>query len=95
MFLRKIRKVKLVWGVNLLLFAGLVFLGIEQAGRGAEISSLENKIEASNNIRRELSERIFKFGEEDKIAEVGTNLGYTKPTKVLYFNSEDISLTLR
>ncbi len=89
------RKIKYIWIINLVLFGAVVFLGIEQAGRGAEISSLENKIEDSNTVKRELSEKIFKFGTEDKIDESGVALGFNKPGKIVYFNSEDVSLTLR
>ena len=90
-----LKTTKIVWGINLVLFASLVFLGIEQAGRGAEISNLENKIEASSSVKRELSEKIFKYGTEDKLTQSGTELGFNKPSKILYFNSAEVSLTLK
>ena len=34
---------KITWIINLSLFIAVVFMGIEQAGRGAEIAKLENK----------------------------------------------------
>ena len=52
------RKINYVWIINLVLFAGVVFLGIEQAGRGAEISNLENKLEVVS-IEKEIYLKIY------------------------------------
>jgi hypothetical protein len=73
--------------VNLILFAGVVFLGIEQAGRGAEISKLENVLEVTSVQKRDLAENIFSLGNETNFNNVASESGYTKPTTVLYFDS--------
>ncbi len=86
---------KLIWIVNLILLVGVVFLGIEQASRGVEISNLEDKLENSVIAKRELSENIFEKGEGTKNSEDVIKLGFAKPSKVLYFNSIDSVASMR
>lgn len=81
------RKINYLWVVNLILFAGVVFLGIEQAGKGAEISKLERKLETTSIQKRDLAENIFEFGTETNINQVASESGFVKPTAVLYFDS--------
>ena len=83
------RKINYVWIINLVLFAGVVFLGIEQAGRGAEISNLENKLEVVSIEKRDLSENIFNSGSENNLSLNASELGFVKPSMVLYFDSID------
>ena len=83
------RKINYVWIINLVLFAGVVFLGIEQAGRGAEISNLENKIELFSIEKRDLSENIFNSGSENNLSLNASESGFVKPSMVLYFDSID------
>jgi len=94
MYMLKINQ-KIFWGVNLILFIGVVFLGIEQAGRGADISNLEDQLETTLIQKRELSENIFDSGDETKLSDTATNLGYIKPSKVYYFNSIDSVASLK
>lgn len=94
MYMSKI-KIKIFWGVNLLLFIGVVFLGIEQAGRGADISKLEGKLETILIQKRELAENIFDSGNEIKLKDDASNLGYSKPSKVYYFDSIDSVASLK
>lgn len=79
-----------IWFVNLLMFAFVVFLGIEQAGRGAEISNLESKIEEKTIYKRDLSEEIFKSGNDEKISLNAEELGFVKPTEVHYFKTDEV-----
>jgi 16S rRNA G966 N2-methylase RsmD len=81
------RKINYLWIVNLVLFAGVVFLGIEQASRGAEISKLENQLEVTSVQKRDLSENIFELGAESNFSQVASESGFIKPTAVLYFDS--------
>jgi len=83
-------KGRLIWIVNLVLFITVVFLGIEQAGRGAEIAKLEDEFEIASSVKRDLSEEIFSVNSDTKIEDLALDLGFTKPTKVYYFNSEDV-----
>lgn len=85
---------KHLWFVNLVMFAFIVFLGIEQAGRGAEISSLEDRIEEKIVYKRDLSEEIFKVDSDEKISLNATELGFIKPTKVHYFKTDEIYASL-
>ena len=81
---------KFLWAINLVVFAFVVFLGIEQAGKGAEISSLENKIEESVIYKRDLSEKIFNNEKGDIAEDVVNSLGYVKPTEVYYFKTDEV-----
>lgn len=83
------RKINYIWAINLILFAGVVFLGIEQAGKGADISHLEDKLETVSLQKRDLTENIFKDGSDTKLVDNATNLGFVKPSQVYYFNSLD------
>ncbi len=83
-----IRKINYIWLLNLVIFIAVVVFGIEQAGMGADISVLEKKLEQTNITKRELTEAIFNQNSESKLTNV-EDLGFTKPTNVLYFNSID------
>ncbi len=89
-----LRKINYLWAINLILFIGVVVLGIEQAGRGAEISNLENKIEEAVILKRDLTEAIFKNESDTKIAGNIENLGFVKPSSVYYFKTENIFASL-
>lgn len=78
-----------IWAINLILFAGVVFLGIEQAGRGADISLLEDNLENVSIQKRELAEKIFITGSEVSLANNASDSGFIKPSNVYYFNSID------
>lgn len=83
------RKINYVWLINLMLFAGVVFLGIEQASRGAEISNLEDRLEVVSIEKRDLAENIFSIGSENNLSLNASESGFIKPSTVLYFDSID------
>lgn len=89
------KKINIFWGINLILFVAVVFLGIEQASRGAEISSLEGKLETISVQKRNLTEDIFRSGSDNKLTDNATELGFAKPSKVYYFNSIDAVASLK
>lgn len=89
------KKINIIWSINLISFAFVVFLGIEQAGKGAEISKIERDLETQIVLKRELSEKIFNSGSESKLTDGVTDHGFIKPSKIVYFNSEEVSLTLK
>lgn len=89
-----LRKTNYLWALNLILFIGVVVLGIEQAGRGAEISNLENKIEDAVVLKRDLSEAIFRNESETKLTGNIESLGFVKPANVYYFKTENIFASL-
>lgn len=76
------------------MFASVVFLGIEQAGRGAEISNLEGKIEDAIVYKRDLSEGIFRNGSDAKLSENIEMNGFVKPSEIHYFKTENIFASL-
>lgn len=85
-----LRKINYLWAINLILFIGVVVLGIEQSGRGAEISNLEGKIEEQIIMKRNLSEDIFSTNSNFISSENAESLGYVKPTTVHYLKTESI-----
>lgn len=87
---KKRLSVKALWFVNLFIFAFVVFLGIEQSGKAAVISNLEDKIEEKTVYRRDLSEEIFKVDTDEKVSLTGEDLGFVKPTEVHYFKTDDV-----
>ena len=88
------RKINIIWILNLLLFVSVVVLGIEQAGRGVDISNLERKTENSIVLKRDLSEKIFTNESDNRIISDIETLGYVKPTEILYFKTDDIFASL-
>lgn len=83
-------KIKYLWIINLVFLIAVVFLGIEQAGRGATISNLEDKIEEQIVLKRNLSEGIFSSGSSLVSVENAENSGFIKPSNVHYFKTENI-----
>ena len=83
------RKINFLWVINLVLFAGVVFLGIEQAGKGAEISLLEDRLEVKSIEKRDQSEKIFNSGDENALYLNASESGYVKPSNIVYFDSID------
>ena len=80
------KKLKIILGINLVLFASLVFLGIEQAGSGAEIAKLEDELETASTQKMNLSEGIFSQNSEKSNQKIAQELGFAKPTRVYYFS---------
>lgn len=83
-------KVRYLWAINLIMLIAVVFLGIEQAGKGAMISNLENKIEEQVILKRSLSEDIFNNDSSLASIKNAESLGYIKPSKMYYFKTENI-----
>lgn len=79
-------KLKILIILNLVLLASVVFLGIEQAGRGAEIAKLEDEFEVATIEKMNLSEGIFSETSESKNQEIAEKLGFAKPQEVYYFS---------
>lgn len=89
------QKINIIWIVNLVLFVSVVFLGITQTGKGADISSFEDSLESASITKMELSEKIFKTGNEKSLSSNAIDLGFAKPSKVLYFNSLDTVASIK
>lgn len=89
------RKINYLWVINLILFIGVVFLGIQQAGRGADISKLENKLASISIQKRDLSENIFSSENDSKVINNASDSGFVKPSKIYYFNSIDTVASIK
>ncbi len=84
---------RIIWILNLLIFTLCVYLGIEQAGKGAIVSIQEDKIGALTEERQKLSDSVFVMGRDDELSEKANDLGFVKPSKLVYFNQIDEALT--
>lgn len=84
-----IQKIKILWLVNLILFIGVVFIGIEQAGMGAEIAKLERNLEKTTVIKQQLTDAIFESNDNLSKEDTFLTLGFSKPVNVFYFNTAD------
>lgn len=80
------KKIKFIIAINLILLISVVFLGIEQAGTGAEIAKLEDEYEMATIYKRNLSEGIFSETSDVKNQEIANKLGFAKPQEVYYFS---------
>ena len=80
---------KIAWIINLSLFIAVVFMGIEQAGRGAEIARIENGLEKAVLLKQQLTDAIFASNKRLQNSNDLLSLGFIKPTTIYYFNTED------
>lgn len=80
------QKNKIIWFVNLILFIGVVFVGIEQAGKGAEVAKFEKEFEFAVSNRQKLSDQMYS---DEKILD-----NFVKPTIVYYFDVEKVTANL-
>lgn len=89
------KKIKIIWIINLALFVFCVYLGVYQSTKGAEIANLEKQIEENVLLKRESSENIFESSSETRVLDSISSLGFTKPATVFYVDSEEAFLSLR
>lgn len=83
------KKIKILLFINLIIFMSVVFMGIEQAGMGAEIAKFEDSLEKSIITKQKLTDAIFESNNSLGSEETLLSLGFMKPTNVYYFNTED------
>jgi hypothetical protein len=86
---------KIFWILNFILFALTVTVGINQAGIGAEASSFEKNTIMASELKRELTNEVYKLTKDDRFIKEGGDLGFISPSSVYYFNQEDVALSLR
>ncbi len=89
-----LQKINYIWAINLILFVAVVFLGINQAGKGATISNLEKKLDEVSVTKRDLSEKIFSNGSEERLLSAQES-GFAKPSTILYFNSIEVVASIK
>ena len=80
---------KIAWIINLSLFIAVVFMGIEQAGRGAEIARIENGLEKAVLLKQQLTDAIFASNKRLQNSNDLLSLEFIKPATIYYFNTED------
>lgn len=90
---KNIKVNKLIWVVNLIMFVSVVYLGIEQGSKGADIAKLESDIENQISAKRDLTEQIFTHDQGDNQVNLA-DLGFVKPSKILYFDTEEATAKL-
>lgn len=83
-------KNKFIWILNITLFAAIVFMGVDQAGKGAEIAHMEKEIKTLTEAKNNISEQILLTASSDKIELKASDLGFVKPTAILYVDSQDV-----
>lgn len=83
-------KIKILWIINLLLLTFVVYMGIEQAGKGAEIAKMERETSLVNENIHKLSETILETSSSSKLDTSAIELGFVKPQTVIYVNSDDV-----
>lgn len=92
MSLRKnnMKKQNLLWlFLSLLLVVANVYLGINYATSGVEISHLEGQEKSINNEKSSLSEQLLRMASLKQVEYKAVEMGFGKPTSILYLNAEE------
>lgn len=71
------------------MFVGTIFMAIDIATSGAEISKLESNIYELEQVNRSLTQEVIKHSSVSAIDGESASLGFVKPEKVLYLTIED------
>ena len=66
------------------MFAGSIFMAVDVATSGAEISNLENQVAALAQRNRELNAEIIKYSSVSEVDVASGELGFNKPEKKIY-----------
>ena len=83
-------KTKILWITNLSLLAVVVFMGIEQAGMGAELAKMERDTHLVNENIHKISETILITSSSAKLDTSAVELGFVKPQSIIYIDSNDV-----
>jgi len=88
------RKVKIFWFLNAILFAVIVFMGINQAGKGAEIVDYEKRYRDLEKESTGYEEKIFNLTSFEVTDKLSQDLGYSKPESFLYIDNPETFASL-
>ena len=90
----KKRKItKLIIPLFVAFIIATVLLTIQTATSGAKIANLETKQEELAKENRELNDRLVRMSSLTKISEEADELGFVKPSDILYLTpAEDVAL---
>lgn len=76
------------WAIIVVLFAGSIFMAVDLATSGAEISDLESQTEALNRKNRDLSAEIIRNSSVSTLDGSSQDLGFVKPEKTVYLTPD-------
>lgn len=79
----------ITWSVNMALFVSVVYMGITQAGLGAEMTQLEDQMIIVSEKKHQMSESILLGNSTTSFSEKSEGLGFSKPQEVVYIDSLD------
>ena len=71
------------------MFVGTIFMAVDIATSGAEISKLEGTIYELEQVNRNLTQEVITHSSVSAIDEESQALGFAKPEKVVYLTIED------
>lgn len=76
------------WVVIFVMLAGNIFMTIDVATSGSEISSLENQVASLNLRNRELNAQVIKYSSVAGVDGESQGLGFDKPEKTVYLTPD-------
>ena len=81
--------------VILAMLVGTIFLAVDSATSGAEISKLEREIYVLEQANREIGQEVIKLSSVSAIDVSAQDLGFAKPEKTVYLTLEAVSAYAR
>ncbi len=69
--------------------AGAIFMAVDVATSGAEISKLGREAEALSQRNRELTQEVIKLSSISVVDESSQTLGFAKPEKTVYLTPQE------
>jgi len=84
------KKINIVWTINLVLLIAIVFLGINSSGRGVEVSKMEREVAQINLAKHQYADLILSYSTTDNMTKKAQELGFLKASNVVYFSSIDV-----
>lgn len=89
---RKNNKINIVkpafWVIIIAMFAGSIFMAVDVATSGAEISNLESQVAVLSQRNRELTAEVIRYSSVSEVDTASSELGFLKPEKTIYLTPE-------
>jgi hypothetical protein len=80
----------ILWPVLVLFFVSTILLAIEVSTLGATLVNLEQEELKLVKENRELSNQLIQASSLKKVGEKSQDLGFIKPTKILYIGKDEV-----
>lgn len=87
---KSIKLTKIVWIVNFSMLAFVVFFGIQQGGKGADMAKMESEIRQIQANKQNYIETMLVSSNTEQIAQKALELEFTKPVATVYIDSQDV-----